>query len=66
MKVTQKYFISNSLKMTANKFLKLYQGVVANAMIDQHVVDMNRILHDLCREGMVVKRENVAPLGLDE
>jgi hypothetical protein len=34
MKVTQNYFISNSLKMTANKFLKLYQGVVANAVID--------------------------------
>jgi hypothetical protein len=28
MKVTQNYFISNSLKMAASKFLKLYQGLV--------------------------------------
>jgi hypothetical protein len=48
MTVTQNYFISNPLKMTANKFLNLYQRVVANAVIDQNVVNMNRILHDRC------------------
>jgi TnpA family transposase len=41
----------------------LYQGMVANAVIDQNVVDINRILHDLRREGMVVKREDVATLS---
>jgi len=41
----------------------LYQGLIANAVIDQNVVDMSRILHDLRREGMVVKREDVATLS---
>jgi TnpA family transposase len=41
----------------------LYQSLIANAVMDQNMVDMSRIIHELQQEGMVIRQEDIATLS---